>query len=81
MYDSLFDCLFDMQVEEECVIGGLSDLKKGRKKAEKHRIDLNAIPSLIVHILRFNSFLLVLCQSTSFHSLHPTNTQKRIKAH
>ena len=80
MYDSLFDCLFDMQVEEEYVIGGLSDLKR-RKKAEKHRIDLNAIPSLIVRILRFNSTLLVLCQSTSFHSLHPTNTQKRIKAH
>ena len=35
MYDSLFDCLFDMQVEEECVIGGLSDLK--RKKEIRNR--------------------------------------------
>lgn len=35
MYDSLFDCLFDMQVEEECVIGGLSDLKKRKKKGRK----------------------------------------------
>ena len=36
MYDSLFDCLFDMQMEEECVIGGLSDLKK-RKKEKRNR--------------------------------------------
>ena len=39
MYDSLFDCLFDMQMEEECVIGGLSDLKKRKKEKRQKSIE------------------------------------------
>ena len=38
MYDSLFDCLFDMKMVEECVIGGLSDLKRRKKKETGRKV-------------------------------------------